>query len=119
MEIKARSKKLADLRAFLLAQRARLLREIETSYTTTDHERAGYSTHMADDATLVYEQDKNAGLKRDHQRLLADVDDALQRMTDGTYGVCKRCGEAIDTARLRALPSASLCYDCKDRSEHR
>ena len=89
------------------------MREIARRDTTTDEERSGYSTHMADDATAVFEQEMNAGQKRDQERLLAQVEDALLRMKDGTYGTCARCGQAIDSARLRVMPTASLCYHCQ------
>lgn len=42
------------------------------------------------------------------------LDAALQRVADGTYGVCLDCGEAIPDARLRAVPTATLCMDCAE-----
>ena len=119
MEIKARSSRPDDLKEYLLGERLRLSKEIAASDTTTDDERSGYSTHMADDASMVIEQEMNVGHKRDQERLLADVDDAPQRMADGSYGVCRRCGQAIDGARLRAMPMASHCFHCQDLREHR
>ena len=117
METKARSSRPEDLKEYLLHERERLTREIAQSETTTDAERSGYSTHMADDASLVIEQEINVGHKRDQERLLADVDDALKRMADGSFGMCRHCGEAIDGARLRVLPTASHCFHCQDLRE--
>ncbi len=118
MEVKAKSKRLADLRAFLETERERLERENATADTTAGHdERTGYGNHMADDATDVFEQARNVGLRRDQQLLLSEVQDALQRMADGSYGVCRRCGQPIDAARLRAQPTAALCLACKADSE--
>ena len=45
------------------------------------------------------------------------IDEALARLEAGTYGFCERCGEPIDFARLKALPSASLCIRCQVRAE--
>lgn len=42
---------------------------------------------------------------------LDDVEHALQRLEDGTYGTCERCGEPIDEARLRSLPATRICAD--------
>jgi RNA polymerase-binding transcription factor len=44
---------------------------------------------------------------------LADVDKALERMEEGTYGICTNCGKAILPERLEALPYAELCIDCQ------
>lgn len=121
MEIKAKSKRLADLKAYLEAEKKRLEQEIAEADldVATDENRAGYGNHMADDATEVFEQERSAGMRRDQEILLDQVKDALQRIENGTYGFCQRCGRAIDTARLRALPTASLCYECKAREENR
>jgi RNA polymerase-binding protein DksA len=51
------------------------------------------------------------------QALLGQVDDALERMEKGTYGVCERCGEEIDYARLEAIPYATLCIRCQHHLE--
>lgn len=118
MLAKAKSKNIEDLKAYLEAERARLRREISHSDTTTAEERTGYSSHMAEDATAVFEQALNVGHKRDQELLLAEVEDALQRIADGTYGICQRCGVKIDLARLRAMPTATLCYECQERAEH-
>lgn len=48
---------------------------------------------------------------------LAELDDALARMDDGTYGVCTRCGDAIDVARLEALPYVRYCIRCQRDDE--
>jgi len=117
MEVKARSKSLADLRAFLEAERERLTLEISRSDITTDQERAGYSNHMADNATVVFEQARNAALRRGEEHMLDQVNDALRRMDQGTYGHCQRCGQPIDLARLRALPMAVHCLRCQQRAE--
>jgi len=117
MQIRARSTDEADLRAFLESEKARLEREIANSDLTIGEERAGYSNHMADDATLVFEQGRNAGMKRAEERLLAAVEDALKRMSEGTYGVCRHCGKGIDSARLRAMPMASLCFSCQEHAD--
>jgi RNA polymerase-binding transcription factor DksA len=45
------------------------------------------------------------------------VDEALERLKKGTYGICLDCGEPIDRARLNALPAAKRCLDCQRRLE--
>jgi DnaK suppressor protein len=50
---------------------------------------------------------------------LRDVERALSKMDAGTYGICERCGQAISSERLEALPWAVLCFDCKQRGNRR
>ena len=79
----------------------------------------GYSTHQADDATEAFEQAKGLAIRQNTERLLSQVERALDRFEDGTYGLCINCGCPIDVARLEALPYAELCLDCQSRQERR
>ncbi len=120
MQVKARSKKIGDIKAYLEVERARLRQEIARSQVTTGEERAGYGNHMAEEASVVFEQARNVGMQRDEELLLGEVEDALRRIGDGSYGTCQRCGQHIDSARLRAMPTASLCIACQEyRETHR
>lgn len=76
-------------------------------------EPVGYGNHQADDAAVVFEQTMELALRCNQEHLLAQIKDALQRFQEGTYGMCQRCGEEIDPARLRALPYTPLCIKCK------
>ena len=53
------------------------------------------------------------------RELLLQTEKALDRLEDGTYGVCEQCGEPIGKLRLMAFPRATLCMDCKRREERR
>src|SRR2546422_7274941 len=55
---------------------------------------------------------------RDRERkLLAKIDEAVQRIEDGTYGECESCGQPIGVGRLKARPVTTLCIDCKQSQE--
>lgn len=54
------------------------------------------------------------GLLVDARASVKDVQQALTRLDDGTYGECEKCGESINAARLEALPSAAFCINCAD-----
>jgi len=82
-------------------------------------EQIGHGNHMADDASDAFEQAKSLTLRRHLESLLGEVREALGRLDDGTYGSCRVCGQAIDSARLEAIPYASLCLHCKARAERR
>ena len=83
--------------------------------------RRDRSTESADDehdpegSPLSGEWSRLAGLREAAGRELADVDDALHRWAQGTYGVCAHCGRPIPAARLEARPTAVRCVDCAAR----
>jgi DnaK suppressor protein len=71
-----------------------------------------------DRATL--ESDRNFLLRiRDRERrLIAKINAALERIEEGTFGICEECGEEISEARLKARPVTTLCIDCKKKQEN-
>ena len=112
-------KRLRRNRQKLEDERARLQAELLncTGPMIDEHERPGYGTHMADSATEVFEQAKNLAVRQRLRHTLGLVNRALEKMDKGIYGVCERCGESIDPARLKALPYATLCMSCQARVE--
>lgn len=80
-------------------------------------EHSGYGDHPADDATELFEREKNATLEqtlRDHLNL---VEHALDRVEAGTYGTCERCDRPIGAERLDAIPETTLCLEHKAEAE--
>lgn len=65
------------------------------------------------------ESDRNFTLRiRDRERkLIGKIKEALERIDDGSYGICEVCGEDISEARLKARPVTTLCIECKKRQE--
>ena len=80
-------------------------------------ERSGYGDHQADDATEVFEREKELGLEQTLKAHLDQVEHALKRVEAGTYGECESCGKPIAKGRLDAMPEATLCIDCKAQEE--
>ena len=68
--------------------------------------------NTAEGGSFAFELEKEFSLVYNAQDLLAQVVTALQKIEDGTYGICADCGKSIPVARLDALPSATLCVDC-------
>ena len=60
----------------------------------------------------------NTHLAEAESQELARIDHALQRMRDGTWGICEACGQPIPLTRLQALPYATLCIRCQSTAEH-
>jgi DnaK suppressor protein len=100
------------LRAQLLEERE-LLRSQLAQLPVQREKGLGYSNHMADDATVAFEQATELALRQNLERTLRQVEHAIRRLDRGTYGTCEECGREIDAERLAALPYATLCLDCK------
>lgn len=101
------------LRRRLEAEQAELLETISHYEVVARQKKPGLGNHMADDGTEAFDQAASLALHRNEQALLDQVQRALTRMDKGTYGVCERCGEEIDYARLKAIPYAALCIRCQ------
>ena len=82
-------------------------------------EDAVYDNHLADTATVTYDRELGYTLEENSEHVLAEIEAALKRLDDGTYGVCTNCGEPIAVERLEARPWATLCIDCKRQREGR
>ena len=73
--------------------------------------------HMGDVATATFDREMASTLEDNSTHVLVEIDGALQRIEDGTFGVCERCGNPIDAERLEALPWATLCIEDKRKQE--
>lgn len=67
--------------------------------------------NFADSGQVAAEQGENQALAAQLRNDLADVEHALKKLDDGSYGRCETCGEAISPARLEAMPAARFCID--------
>lgn len=76
----------------------------------------GSGEHLADMATATYDRELDEGLEEGAQSTLVEIEAALARIADGSYGVCEICGEPIGAERLSAIPWARLCIDDQRRS---
>jgi len=108
----------------LLEERRRLreeLAEMEQHQVKTEEkpvaDASGYDDDLVDVATETFEREKGLALESSAQGLLEMVEEALQRIRNGTYGICVGCNTPIDANRLRAIPYARLCIKCKEREE--
>jgi RNA polymerase-binding transcription factor len=84
--------------------------EVEEVATTND-------SHLAETATATLGREIDYTLGDNAEQVLSEIDAALKRIDDGTYGICTNCGQEIPLARLEANPWASLCIDCKRKAE--
>ena len=116
---------LAKFRMQLEQQQAELRAELdelqEESANVDQNEGYGVKNHPAEDATELFLRQRNMAVSGDLQQELTEVEHALHRIEDGTYGVCEICGEPINPERLEARPAATLCIRHqreRERQEH-
>jgi len=119
--------RLRAIKKRLVTEQERLESELHEIRERTSHaseleratELSTYDDHPADLASETYEREKDLALESNIQNLLDKVNAALEKIDEGTYGICDSCNIEINENRLEALPWASLCRDCQDRVEGR
>ena len=79
----------------------------------------GAGNDQADVGSTTFERDHEMSLANNARDMLTQTEHALERIEDGTYGLCESCGQPIGKNRLMAFPRATLCLTCKQREERR
>jgi RNA polymerase-binding transcription factor DksA len=104
--------------------RLRALRDefIDDGLTTQSEEESlaelsSSAQHQADIGTETFDRERDVSILEQVEAELADVEVALRRLDDGTYGTCEACGRVIGDSRLEAKPEARLCLDDQARAE--
>ena len=109
------------LRSRLESERKHLIEELEqlkASIRQAREQREGDPVgKWGEGAMESLELDKCLALEKQTIDRLSEVEQALKKFEQGTYGLCDACGQPIDPARLEALPQASLCLSCKAQME--
>lgn len=107
------------IRKNLEEQRDRLVDQLDELGATPSGDLRSdldYGESFADAGAVTAERTERLGLIDSLKGQLDEVEGALQRIEDGTYGTCARCGNEIPPARLEARPESVLCVECKARS---
>jgi RNA polymerase-binding transcription factor DksA len=89
----------------------------EESESESLGELSSYDQHQADVGTETFEREKDLSILEQVEAELADVEHALRRLDDGTYGTCEVCGKVIPDERLEAVPAARLCLEHQAEAE--
>lgn len=80
-------------------------------------ELSAYDNHPADLGSEVFERSKDMAVRGSLRLRLAEIDEAFERLEEGTYGVCQRCGQPIQPERLSIIPETKLCSVCARTDE--
>ena len=117
-------KELARFRKLIEAEKARVRRNIgiieEEIFDATSNKASGnqgYSNHMADIGSDAMEQEQAFLHASQETEYLKQLEDALKRIDDGSYGQCEECSGTIPLKRLEAYLAARLCVACKSKQE--
>ena len=117
------AKELREIREELDSERARAMADLEIA----EHDLQGLmrdagegaGDDQADAGASIFGREYEMSLVANSRDKLDQVEHALERLANGTYGVCESCGNPIGKLRLQAAPRATLCMACKTRQEHR
>lgn len=119
MDLEEARNNLEEERRRLLSARADLESEggQESAGGEDVSELSSVDQHPADQATETFEREKDLSILESTDEQLRDIELALARIEDGSYGTCEVCGRPIGDERLRAKPSARLCIDHQREAE--
>jgi DnaK suppressor protein len=114
-KVSPREAKIQQIRLKLLQQRETLLSEAEVAL----NELPGQTIFpdLGDQASAETDRNFMLRLRGREQRLLKKIDQALERVDAGTFGICEDCGNEINLQRLEARPVTTMCIDCKTLQE--
>jgi RNA polymerase-binding protein DksA len=113
-----------QLRRRMLEERQRVVDAIDNIHAENPgsigeetEETTFQDNHLGDIATATFDREMASTLEDNSTHVLTEIDAALKRIDEGTFGVCTRCGKPISAERLEALPWATLCIDDKRKQE--
>jgi DnaK suppressor protein len=110
-------KELEEFKKMLLRRRAHLSGEVDKLAEEAPTLHFPSTFHMADVASDSFEKELNLDFIQMDSAELQNIDEALARIEQGTFGACESCGKPISKTRLRAVPHARLCIECKREEE--
>ena len=105
--------KLTTRRDEILRELERLDKEIQSLGTEQGQEHGSTGNHLADDGSSVMEQERLGTIGEDMRDVMRQIEGALQRLEEGTYGTCQRCGKPINPERLEGFPYVEFDVECQ------
>lgn len=113
--------RLRELKNALLKRRAAIVKEAKdeiAKYISGENRQlVDTAVDEGDWAVVDISEDINLMRLDAHRKLMLDIDEALRKIQEGTYGTCEDCGEEISEKRLSVMPTATLCISCKENRE--
>jgi len=117
-KISLREKKIQDIRKNLVMQRKELLvGAMEALNELNELPGQTVFPDLGDQATAEIDRNFMLRLKGREQKLLKKIEEALDRIDHGVFGICDKCGQEINVRRLEARPVTTMCIECKTLQE--
>lgn len=118
VDVKKFKQMLLDRRV-LLAGDVRSMEDhaLRTSRQDASGDLSNMPIHMADIGSDNYEQEFTLDLIQNEESEVRQIDEALERIDDGTFGVCSGCSKVIPKTRLKVIPYTTMCIECKKEAE--
>ena len=117
-------KKREHYKKVLLEMKEKILRDINSMSQSSgggvneSGDVSGHVLHMADVATDMYDREFSLGLASTEREVLNQIDDALKRIEEDSFGICDGCQKPIPKARLDAIPYTTTCVQCQEKFEN-
>lgn len=118
-QLKEFKRRLVEERAKFAEEIRSIAREASKNLREASGDLSSYTLHMADMSADTYERELSMGLASTEQEVLYQIDEALKRFEEGTYGTCQQCTKPIILSRLKAVPYTSLCISCQRVKEQK
>ena len=118
-QLKEFKKRLLEERNKFAEEIKAIAREASKSPREASGDLSSYTLHPADMSADAYQRELSLDLASTEQQVLYQIDDALKRMDEGTYGVCQNCSRPIALSRLKAVPYTSSCITCQRATEQK
>ncbi len=104
-------------RAMLLSERDRIIGEIMRMQKEASEVGSDEVKDVGDMSISYFSQEMLSSLEEEERKILLEVEHALKKMENGTYGICERCGGEIEGERLDVKPYARYCIRCREKLE--
>ena len=116
-QIETYRKRLNEERRRILVNIEGIREELGNSLSDQTEEN-GLETHIGDVGTMTFIRERDLSVEENEEHLLTEIDAALERIKDGTYGTCVDSGKAIPTERLDAIPWAARTVEHEEARGH-
>jgi len=110
-------KTLSHFKKILLREREQIVGEVKQTYASSQELGQDGIQDIGDEAANIYNKQILLSLNENERKRLQELDEALDRMANGTYGICEECGEPISLKRLEVRPVAKYCVACLSKLE--
>lgn len=113
----------SDVSEWLANERSHVTDEIDQldqqvrTFVDDAESSQGVDNHIGDEADNIFEKERLLTIRAELVERRTQIERALQKVDEGTYGICENCGRPIAPERLEALPFASLCISCQEQAD--